>query len=243
MSPDKLFDYLDGNLSAAERSELERRLISDQQLQRELAMARRIHAGMRGPMAAEREVLLPPEANDPERGRKLAWRVGVAFIILMALNVGIGLWLIARHETKNPNRQLLEAQMRKQLTESIERAAAATLSPAPNALGVTEITIGAAPGKLEDVADQVAATAQRLGGSATKGIPEQNHVGLLIDLPANREMEFRAAIAAVAREATGSSTAAITAAEGGLASPTPATATPEKISFVVQIVEAGATAK
>ena len=48
MNPDKLFDYLDGKLSAAERVALEDRLASDQQLQRELAIARRIHAGMRG---------------------------------------------------------------------------------------------------------------------------------------------------------------------------------------------------
>src|SRR5437588_51648 len=47
MSPDKLFDYLDGKLSTRERAELEQRLTSDQQLQRELAVARRIHASMR----------------------------------------------------------------------------------------------------------------------------------------------------------------------------------------------------
>jgi len=35
--PDKLFDYLDGKLSTRERAELEQRLTSDQQLQRELA--------------------------------------------------------------------------------------------------------------------------------------------------------------------------------------------------------------
>ena len=257
MNPDKLFDYLDGNLSAVERKELEQRLISDQQLQRELAMARRIHAGIRGLATAGREVLIPAEANDPERGRKLAWRVGVAFIVLMAVNVGAGLWLIARHETKNPNRQLLEAQMRKQLTESIERAAAATFSPAPNAFGVSEITIGAPPGKLEDVANQIVAAAQRLGGSVTKGIPEQTHIGLLIDLPANREMEFRAAIASVAGEAPGSKTpvepGSSAFAEATADKTPPATTTPlattttpattEKVSFVVQIVEAPVTGK
>src|SRR5438874_7639469 len=133
MNPDKLFDYLEGKLPATERAALEEQLISDKQLQRELAVARQIHAGMRG---NSREVLLPPETDVTEQGRKMALRVGAAFIILMAVNVGFGLWLIARHETKNPNRALLENQMRQQIAKSLERAAA-TFTPAPNALGVS----------------------------------------------------------------------------------------------------------
>ena len=38
MNPDKLFDYLEGRLPPAERAALEQRLISDRQLQRELAV-------------------------------------------------------------------------------------------------------------------------------------------------------------------------------------------------------------
>jgi hypothetical protein len=226
MNPDKLFDYLEGKLSGRERAELEQRLTSDQQLQRELAVARRIHAGMRGHATAGREVLLPAEADVSGRGRKMARRVGVAFIILMAANVGVGLWLIARHETKNPNRELLETQMRQQLAKSLEHTAAAALTPAP--LGVSEITITAAPGRLDAVANEVVAVSQQLGGSATKGIPEQHRLGLLIDVPANREMEFRAAISAIT---------------GGASSPAPPspneTAAPgtEKKSFAVQIIE------
>ena len=107
MNPDKLFDYLEGNLPPAERAALEEQLISDKQLQRELAVARQIHANMRGD---SREVLLLPTQDVTEQGRKMALRVGAAFIVLMAVNVGIGLWLIARHETKNPNRSLLECK-------------------------------------------------------------------------------------------------------------------------------------
>ena len=73
MNPDKLFDYLEGRLPAAERAALEQRLISDKQLQRELAVARQIHAGMRGD---SREVLLPPTPEVTEQGRKMALRVG-----------------------------------------------------------------------------------------------------------------------------------------------------------------------
>jgi len=149
MNPDKLFDYLDGRLPASERDALEKRLMSDMQLQRELAVARQIHARMHGD---SREVLLPSRPDISEQGRKMALRVGTAFIVLMAVNVAFGLWLIFRHETKNPNRPLLEKQMREQIAKSIERAAA-TLTPAP--LGINEITVPAAAGKLDAVADEV----------------------------------------------------------------------------------------
>src|SRR5215470_1445240 len=138
MNPDKLFDYLDGTLPGAERAALERRLISDPQLQRELAVARQIHTRMRGD---SREVFLPVETDFTRRSRKIALRVGAVFIILMVANVGVGLWLIARYETKNPNRALLEAQMRQQISKALEHAAI-TLTPAP--LGVSEIIVAAA---------------------------------------------------------------------------------------------------
>jgi hypothetical protein len=224
MNPDKLFDYLDGRLPAAERTALEERLISDKQLQRELAVARGIHAGMRGD---SREVLVPPRSDLTEQGRKMALRVGTAFIILMAVNVGIGLWLIARHETRNPNRALLETQMRKQITNSLENAAA-TFTPAP--LGVGEIIVPAATGKLESVADEVVTVVTRLGGSATKGLADQGRLSVLVDLPSNREPEFRAAILSIMGEApTRSAGPAATAA-----------AATDKKSFVVQIVEQSA---
>jgi len=223
MNPDKLFDYLEGRLPAGERAALEEQLLSDKQLQRELAVAVQIHTGMRGD---SREVILPARSDLTEQGRKVALRVGTAFIILMALNVGFGLWLIARHETKNPNRPLLETQMREQIAKSIERAAA-TLTPAPNPLGVKEITIPAAAGKLAAVADEVVAIASRFGGSATKGLPDGGRISVLVDLPSNRESEFRAAIASITAERP--------------ASPAPPTATSpataEKKSFVVQVVE------
>ena len=226
MNPDKLFDYLDGRLSVAERTALEEQLISDRQLQRELTVARRIHASMHGD---SREVLLPSETDVSARGRKMALRVGVAFIVLMAVNVGVGLWLIARHETKNPNRALLETQMRQQLAKSLEHAAEAALTPAP--LGVSEITIAAAPGRLDDVANEVATIAGRLGGSATKGLPDKNHISVLVDVPSNRGPEFGAAIASLAGGAP------------NLAAPSPpetVAQSSEEKSFAVQIVESPA---
>jgi hypothetical protein len=223
MNPDKLFDYLEGRLPAGERAALEEQLMFDKQLQRELAVARQIHSGMRGD---SREVLLLPTQDVTEQGRKMALRVGAAFIVLMVVNVGIGLWLIARHETKNPNRSLLESQMREQIAKSLEHAAA-TFTPAP--LGVGEIMVPAATGKLETVADEVVTIATRSGGSATKGLADQGRLSVLVDLPSSRESEFRAAISSMTGEAPPGS-------------PTPATAAAanEKKSFVVQIVEATA---
>src|SRR5205823_6250407 len=46
MNPDKLFDYLDGKLSASERAQMEERFVSDPEARRELTVARQIHASM-----------------------------------------------------------------------------------------------------------------------------------------------------------------------------------------------------
>ena len=230
MNPDRLFDYLDDRLPATERAALERQLISDRQLQRELAVARQIHAGMRGDF---REVLLPAQTDvdAAARGRKMALRVGAVFILLMVVNVGVGLWMIARHETKNPNRKLLETQMRQQITKALEHAAT-TLTPVPS-LGANEITVPAATGKLEVVADEVVTIASQVGGSATKGLPDQHRLSVLVELPSNRESEFRAAISPIAR-VTDKATTPATAPEPRSTIP----GTVEKKSIVVQIVEA-----
>jgi hypothetical protein len=227
MNPDKLFDYLDGRLLPTERAALEERLMSDKQLQREFAVARQIHAGMHGD---SREVVLQAPADPPEQGRKMAIRIGVAFMVLMFVNVGIGLWFIFKHESDNPNRPLLEAQMREQIAKSIERAA--TLTPAPNVLGVSEITIRAEAGKLDAVADRVVAIVSGLGGSATKGIPDAGRLSVLVDLPASRESEFRDAVASIQ---VGGSAESSAFAKATADKPTPATG--EKKSFVVQVVE------
>ncbi len=220
MNPEKLFAYLDGNLPPAERADLEQRLLADAQLQRELEIARQIHARAHG---ESREVIFHDEIASSAHGRKMALRVGAAFIVLMALNVGAGLWIIARKEAANPNRKLLETQMREQLTKSLEQSVKSELIPPP--LDVNDITIPVAIGRLTSVADQVVTTAQRLGGKATKGLPDVHRVGVLVDLPANREAEFRAAIA--------------TMIGGAPTAPPPATSEGTK-SFVVQIVEPNA---
>ena len=226
MNPDKLFDYLDGRLPAAERAALEERLISDKQLQREFGVARQIHAGIRGD---SREIILPPSPDVSEQGHKMAIRIGVAFMVLMFVNVGIGLWFIFKHESSNPNRPLLEAQMREQIAKSIERAA--TLTPAPNALGVSEITVPTGNGRLDAVGDEVVAIDSRFGATATKCVPDRVRVSVLVDVPTSLELDFRNALASIGGEI--SAPPAASSPERG--SPTPATI--EKKNFIVQIVE------
>jgi len=246
MNPDKLFDYLEGRLPAGERAALEERLISDRQLQRELAVARQIQAGMRGD---SREVVLPARPDVTEQGRKMALRIGTAFIVLMGVNVAFGLWLIARHETRNPNHELLEKQMRQQIAKSLERAAA-TFTPAPNALGVSEITVPVAVGKLDATADEVVTITSRFGGSATKGLQDNGRINVLVDVPSNREQEFRAALESIAGKIPGSSAFAEATRKAFASEPadktppttaqqpgSPVPATTEKKSFVVEIVE------
>ncbi len=191
MNPDKLFDYLDGKLPEWERAQLEKQMAEDPQLQKEFAAARRIHSNMAGD---SREILLPGDEATNAHGRKMALRIGVAFLILMGVNVAAGLWFIAHHEAANPNRPLLEAQMRDQITKSLQQATQTALTPPP--LDLNELTISAAPGEMNRVADQIVATAQRLGGSATKELPDGKRIGVLADVPAARESEFRAALAA-----------------------------------------------
>src|SRR5437867_9620929 len=103
MNPDKLFDYLDGRLLPTERAALEKRLMSDKQLQRELVVARQIHAEMHGD---SREVVLPLPEDVSEQGRKMAIRIGAAFMVLMFVNVGIGLWFIFRHRSEEHTSEL-----------------------------------------------------------------------------------------------------------------------------------------
>jgi len=76
----------------------------------------------------------------------------------------------------------------------------------------------------------VVTIATRFGGSATKGLADQGRLSVLVDLPSNREPEFRAAISSITGEAP-----------PGSATPGTAAATTEKKSFVVQIVEQSAT--
>src|SRR5260370_10810386 len=89
--------------------------------------------------------------------------------------------------------------MRQQITKAVDHAAT-TLTTAP--LGVSEITVPTALGRLNAVANEIVTIADKLGGSATKGLPGKNRLSVLVDLPGNKESEFRAALGSIAGGAT-----------------------------------------
>jgi hypothetical protein len=185
MNPDKLFDYLDGKLSPGERAELESHLASDSQLQRELAVARRIHAGIRD----SREVLEALDAPSiPGRGAVLGRRVAIAFAALVFLNVLFGIYAIVFMEKKG-QRPAPNEENRKQLVEALEKTAAAAL-PTPN-LDVGEIKIPASKLQRDAVASQIIAAAAQCGGSAVKNLNDENGLLLFAEIPAAREADFR----------------------------------------------------
>jgi hypothetical protein len=183
MNPDKLFDYLDGKLPARERAHFEQQLASDLQLQRELAIARRIH----GSMHDSREVYLQDEIK-VNRGAVLGRRVAIAFAVLVFFNVLFGLYAIAFMEKKRrsapPNQQ-----NRQQLAPASNNTAATAL-PTPK-LDVDEIRLNAPVGQRNAIANKVVAAAAQCGGSAAKNLSDENGVLLFAEIPAAREKEFR----------------------------------------------------
>jgi hypothetical protein len=184
LNPDKLFDYLDGNLPLYEREQLEEQLASDPQLQRELAMARRIHSGMRGD---SQETIAPPDPREMERGRKIGGRVGAAFLALVLLNVFIGIFFIVRgHQPKN-----VSDEARQQIASSLERAAVNALPPPSLA---DEIVISTSAAERNALADKVVAAAEQVGGSAAKALPNEHRTTVIVELAPTRETDFRNAL-------------------------------------------------
>lgn len=185
MNPDKLFDYLDGKLGRSERAELEARLITDPELQRELVVARRIHQGMRGSIEGPDELLPSLEAN---RGALLARRIMVVFGVLVFLNVLFGIYAISflgkKRQLRNPNEET-----QKQLRQALQSAAAAAI-PTPR-LDVEEIKVPASKSQRDVVAAKIIAAAGECGGSAVKNLDDANGLLLFAEIPAAQENKFR----------------------------------------------------
>jgi hypothetical protein len=185
MTPEKFFDYLEGRLPPAERERLERALISDPELQREFVAAREIHRGMQRP--ADESVAT---ARAGSRGRQLA----AAFVVLVAMNVAIGLYFIFRWN--QPPAELEKARtdaLRQQLESSLEKSAAAVL--APPTIGMEQVSLAIPRAQQEDAARTIIDAATKAGGSATKGLPNENGFSVLVLIPASSESGFRDAIA------------------------------------------------
>jgi hypothetical protein len=223
MNPDKLFDYLDGKLPEHERKALEERLMSDASARREFDVARRIHGSMRENQNDRPEILSEMSEETAARGRRMARQIGLAFTVLVALNVLLGLVYIAHHESKNPNRQLLDEQAREHLRQSLEKAAATSLTPPP--LGVSELRITTERGQNDSAANGIMTAAKKFLGAATKGVPNNGEVQMLVEIPANKAAEFKSALSPLPglREVNGE---------------VPASNSAEKISIILQLTEA-----
>ena len=184
MNPDKLFDYLDGKLSGAERAQLERQLASDPQLQRELAVAREIHRGM----PHSREVFATlDETSTSTRGAILGRRVATAFFVLVFLNVVFGIYAIAFMEKKRRSRPTQE-QNRQELVQSLQKTATLAL-PTPS-LDIDEIKLSAPAPEQDALANKVIAAAQQCGGSGTKGLTDEHGILLFAEVPSARLNNF-----------------------------------------------------
>lgn len=224
MSPEKLFDYLEGSLPEQERAELERQLATDPQLQRELAIAREMHRRSRG----SREVLGESEEIDiPAAPRsKLGGRLIAAFALLVLVNVLVAIaFIIGRKKPENPaDLRARELAIRQQLTASLQRTAETTL-PAPK-LATDEIHLFAAASEHETLANNVVLLATQCGGSAAKAPPDDKGITVLADIPTSREDEFRQAVAPLAST--------------DFSSPTPRAESPvarERINIYVRITQ------
>jgi anti-sigma factor RsiW len=184
VSPNKLFDYLDGKLPSQERAELEAQMANDSNLLRQLAIARKLRDAMPG----SPEMVGSLDESADRRGAVLSRRVALAFIVLVFLNVFIGLWFIFLKQKQSSKPRDLEVQ--RQVEQSLAKAAVAAM-PTPN-IEADEIKISASPQQREEeVADKVIATATAAGGSAAKALNDESGIVVLVDIPKNRERDFR----------------------------------------------------
>lgn len=196
MTPEKLFNYLDGNLPSDEREELDRQLASDPNLQRELAVARAIHAGM----ARSREAAASSGA-DEERAGRFGRKVATAFAALVLLNVLIGIVFIVGHgRTGKTAAPAQDAAIRHQLSSSLEQKVEAALPPPT--LG-DEIVMVALPSERESIAEKVVAAAAQCGGSGAKALPNEKTATVIVELPGKRERDFRQALALIGEVTAG----------------------------------------
>jgi len=185
MTPDKLFDYLDGKLSPADREQLEKQLANDSQLLRQLAVARDIHRNMRG----SREVVMPSE--DPEtvaRGGRLGRQIAVAAMVLVFLNVVGGLAVITWKSKKPAGQQRHEMATRQQLEESLGAAGRKAL-PTPS-LADDEINLAMPRSEWDRLALSVISAAEAVGGVAIRDDREEEVI-INASLPRSRAGEFR----------------------------------------------------
>ena len=120
------------------------------------------------------------------RGRQLA----AAFAVLVAMNVGLGLFFIFRsNKPSNEVQKAREEALRHQLQSSLEKSAAASFTPPT--LGIEPITITMPRERQEAVAQKIIAAATEAGGSGAKDLPGDTGLRVLVVVPASAEAQFR----------------------------------------------------
>lgn len=192
MSPDKLFDYIEGKLPEEERARIEEQIAADPRLQRELAIAREMHRRSRG----SREVML--ESDEPEiptPPKPIGRRLITAFAALVLVNVLVGIAFIIGKKDGPGEIRAREAATRQQLEASLQKTAESSL-PLPT-IG-DEIRLPASIAERERVAANVLLLAQQCGGSAAKAPQDDKSIVVVVDLPSTRADEFRRALAPLA---------------------------------------------
>ncbi|MEY2573051.1 MAG: hypothetical protein QOJ87_1264 [Verrucomicrobiota bacterium] len=191
MSPEKLFDYLEGKFGEEEQAAFEQRLATDPQLQRELEIAREMHRRARG----SREVLGDQDPEIPQPASGLGRKLITAFAALVLLNVLVGIFFIIGKKKGTGELRAREEATRQQLASSLQKSAETSL-PLPT-IG-NEIRLIASLTERDRVADQVIQLAQQAGGSAAKAPPDEKGVTIVVDLPSTRADEFRRSLVPLA---------------------------------------------
>ena len=187
MTPEKFFDYLEGKLPPPERERLERALISDPELQKQFVAARQIHRSMERP---------PNESSAVTRAGSRGRQLAAAFAILVAMNVGLGLFFIFRAAKPPPEvQQAREEALRHQLQSSIEKSAAAAFTPPT--IGAEPLTLTIPAEKQDKVAQAIIDAAAKAGGSGTKALPNEKGVSVLVIIPAEAQADFRKTLTAL----------------------------------------------
>lgn len=144
----------------------------------------------------------------------------------------MGIWQVAHLDTaiSPADRAAImrqkEAALRQQLGASLGAAGANAL-PAPSFVE-DEISLTASRGEWGALADKVSATAEKFGGSAAKGLTEEEFLIVMIEIPSARMAEFRQVFLAGA-----------TATPGPNSSAAPTSAPNEKTIAQVRISENG----
>jgi hypothetical protein len=185
MTPEKYFDYLEGKLPPDERERLERALITNPELQREFVTARQIHRSMQRPADETAAV-----TRAGSRGRQLA----AAFAVLVLMNVALGLIFIFR--ANKPSAEVEKARtqaLRQQLQSSLEKSAAVTFSPPT--IGMERVLLKIPRAQQEAAAKSIIDAAANAGGSATKGLPNENGFNVLVLIPGSGQAGFRDVLA------------------------------------------------